>query len=118
MNKFQKLVGQNGNDVLERRAEALATHAEIAQSAIVNKLKQEKTRLELEIINLTDLSPETTDSLRPGNKDWDATNWAKKLQTAKQDLYNVKIQLQLAEETYKEYFSELEPTEGNTRIDE
>lgn len=115
MNKFETLVGQNGNDVLKRRAEALATHAEIAQSAIVNKLKQEKTRLELEILNLTDLSPETTDSLRPGNKDWDANNWAKNLQKAKQDLYNVKIQLEIAEETYKEYFTELEPTDnGNT----
>lgn len=119
MNKFQSLVGQNGNDVLKRRAEALATHAEIAQSAIVNKLKQEKTKIELDILNLTDLAPETNDSLRPGSKDWDATTWARNLQKAKQDLYNVKIQLQLAEETYNEYFTELEPKDnGNTRIDE
>lgn len=108
MNKFQTLISQNENEVLKRRAEALATHAEIAQSAIVNKLKQEKTKIELEILNLTDLAPDTTDSLRPGGKDWDATTWAKNLQKAKQDLYNIKIQLQLAEETYNEYFTELD----------
>ena len=110
MNKFEKLLSKGG-DVYARRVEALTTQAEVAQQAIVNKLKQEKTKLELEIINLTDLAPESTDSLRPGTKNWDVQAWAKNLQRAKQDLHTVKIQLEIAEETYKEYFTDVEPTE-------
>lgn len=106
MNKFQKLISGNGNDVLARRAGSIATAAEVAQQNIVNQLKQEKSRIELEIINLTDLAPETSDSLRPGNKDWDAKDWALKLQEAKENLYNITIQLNIAEETYKEYFKD------------
>jgi hypothetical protein len=108
MNKFEKLLSKGG-DVYARRVEALSTQAEVAQQSIVNKLKQEKTKLELEIINLTDLSPESTDSLRPGTKNWDATAWAKNLQRAKQDLHTVNIQLEIAENTYKEYFTNVEP---------
>ena len=67
MNKFKKLLSQGSDGIYERRVDALATQAEIAQQAIVNKLKQEKSKLEIELINLTDLSPETSDSLRPGD---------------------------------------------------
>ena len=62
--------------------------------------------MELKIANLTDLAPETTDSLRPGSKDWDPAIWAKSLQEAKQKLYSTDIQLKLAQETYDEYFTQ------------
>lgn len=111
MNKFKKLLSQENGGVYERRVDALATQAEIAQQAIVNKLKQEKSKLEIELINLTDLSPETSDSLRPGSKNWNAQEWAKNIQRVKQELHTVNIQLEIAEETYKEYFTNVEPEE-------
>ena len=105
-NKFIKLISDNGSSTLVRRAETISTAAEVAQQNIVNQLKQEKSRLEMRIINLTDFAPETTDSLRPGDKNWDATKWAKELQETKEELYDVKIQLKIAEDTYNEFFKE------------
>lgn len=105
-NKFIDLISNNGSATLVRRAETISTAAEVAQQNIVNQLKQEKSRLEMLIINLTDFAPETTDSLRPGDKNWDAAEWATELQEAKEQLYDVNIQLKLAIETYEEYFKE------------
>lgn len=103
-NKFITLISNNGSQTLVRRAETLATAAEIAQQNIINTLKQEKSALQMKIMNLTDFAPETTDSLRPGDKDWDAKQWAIELQETKQALYDVDIQLKIAESTYNEYF--------------
>ena len=106
MNKFTQLISNNGDSTLQRRAESVATAAEIAQQSLVNKLKLEKSNIELKIINLTDLAPESKDSLRPCDSNWNANEWVTSLQKAKQDLYNVNIQLKIAEDTYSEYFKE------------
>jgi hypothetical protein len=60
----------------------------------------------LKITNLTDLAPDSKDSLRPCDANWNANNWVTDLQRAKQDLYNVTIQLDIAQKTYDEYFKE------------
>ena len=103
-NKFVQLISSNGGEVLKRRAGSLATSAEIAQQTIVNDLKNKVASLELKLSDLTDLAPDSTDSLRPGSKGWDPTTWATEVQNVKQQLYQVKIQLTLAEETYNEFF--------------
>lgn len=105
VNKFVEMITANGNDVLKRRAGSLATSAEIAQQTIVNQLKNKIASEELALADLTDLAPETSDSLRPGSSNWKPNEWAEKIQNHKQNLYQLKIQLQLAEETYKEYFA-------------
>ena len=107
-NKFIKLISDNGSGTLIRRAETISTAAEVAQQNIVNQLKQQKSQLEMKVINLTDFAPETTDSLRPGDKDWDAAKWAKELQETKEQLYDINIQLKIAEETYNEFFKEIQ----------
>lgn len=106
MNKFTKLITEGADKTLQRRAEAVSTAAEIAQQNLVNKLKLEKSNLELKITNLTDLAPDSKDSLRPCDANWNANEWVTSLQKAKQDLYNVNIQLKIAEDTYNEYFKE------------
>ncbi len=106
MNKFTRLISDNNSSTLTRRAGSIATAAQIAQQNIVNQLKQRKCELELKVANLTDLAPESTDSLRPGDKDWDAKKWAIELQETKQELYDLNVQLTIAEETYKEYFED------------
>jgi hypothetical protein len=105
MNKFQKLIS-TGNEVLKRRAGILATSAEIAQQNLVNNLKSQKSQLEMNLANLTDLAPENKDSLRPGSADWNAEEWAKSVQDVQEKLYSIKIALDIAENTYKEYFTE------------
>ena len=106
MNKFVTLISSNGNEALKRRATTIAQNAEVAQQNLVNNLKQRKIEIDLKIADLTDLAPDSSVSLRPGNKDWDAKKWVNDLQQAKQDRYSIEIQLKLAEETYNEYFGE------------
>ena len=106
MNKFTSLISNTGNDTLKRRAENIAQTAEIAQQNLVNKLKQRKAEISLNIENLTDLAPENTESLRPGSKDWNPETWVKQLQEAKEEQYAIAIQLKLAQETFDEYFRE------------
>lgn len=105
MNKFEQLLNTDG--ALQRRSSNLAKSAEIAQQNIVNKLKAQKAELELKIVNLTDLAPESSDSLRPGSKNWNAEQWAKTLQETKQELYTLDIQIKIAEATLNEYFREI-----------
>lgn len=112
MNKFQQLISDNSPATLVRRAGTISKAAEIAQQNIVNKLEEHKCSLEMKIANLTDFAPETTDSLRPGDKNWDAAKWAKELQETKQELYDINIQLKIAKETFAEYFKE-EKKEGS-----
>ena len=104
MKKFQELISDNTSASLKRRAAQIATSAEIAQQNLVNSLKQDKTNIELRIAALTDLAPDTSDSLRPGTENWDAVKWVRDLQNAKQELYEVSIQLDIAEKTFNEYF--------------
>jgi hypothetical protein len=106
MNKFQSLIS-TGNEVLSRRAGNLATTAEIAQQTLINNLKVEKAQLEAKLMNLTDLAPESSVSLRPGAEGWNATTWAAELQSVKEKLYSVSIKIKLAEETFNEYFTEI-----------
>ena len=106
MNKFTKLITEGADKTLQRRAEAVSTAAEIAQQNLVNKLKLDKSNLELKITNLTDLAPDSKDSLRPCDANWNANTWVTDLQKAKQDLYNVTIQLEIAKKTYNEFFKE------------
>ena len=106
MNKFAKLISDTGNSTLTRRASNIAQTAEIAQQNMLNSMKQKKAELELKLDSLTDLAPDTTDSLRPGSKDWDAPKWALEIQNIKQDLYFLNIQIKIAAETYNEYFTE------------
>jgi hypothetical protein len=106
MNKFTKLISNNGEETLVRRSNSLAQNAEIAQQNLLNSLKQKKAELELKIMDLTDLAPEDKDSLRPGGNNWNPNTWAHELQQSKQDLYFLEIQIKLAEDTFKEFFTD------------
>lgn len=112
MNKFLKSISNSGS-TLEKRAKSLETAASIAQTKLVNFLKNEKVKLELKEADLTDLSPETTDSLRPGSKGWDADVWVKELQETREKIYNLNIQISIAEKTNKEFFED-EDENGST----
>ena len=102
MNKFEKML--TSDSVYNKRVEILSKTAELAQKNLINDLKTTKEELELKIFNLTDLAPDSSDSLRPGSKNWNAARWAKSLQETKQSLHMCKIQLDIANKTLDEYF--------------
>ena len=104
LNKFNKTISDNGDSVLKRRAGNLATTAEIAQQTLINDLKNKKATLELQLANLTDLAPNNKLDLTPSSENWDPNKWVTEVQNIKQQLYNLGIQLQLAQATYDEFF--------------
>lgn len=106
MNKFEKLICNNSNAVLARRAANITTNAKIAQQTIINDLTQKLMNVELRIADATDFAPESTVSLTPGSKNWDAKIWAQNLQKLKMEKYNIEINLKLAQETYNEFFKD------------
>jgi hypothetical protein len=110
MTRFEQLIS-SGTGALARRANALSTTAMVEQQSLVGSLKAEKANLEVQLMNLTDLAPESTVSLRPGSKDWDAKKWVSDVQRVKEDLYIISNRLRLAEETFNEYFTEVKNNE-------
>lgn len=42
--------------------------------------------------------------LTPNSENWDPNKWVSEVQNIKQELYQLKIQLELAEGTFKEFF--------------
>ena len=106
MGKFLQMMSQNDSKALVARASQINVQAKIAQQAIVQNLKNEIANVEIEIQNLTDFAPDTTQSLRPGVKGWHPTKWASDLQEAKTRLYELNIELKIAEATEKEFFGD------------
>ena len=106
MGKFLQMMSHNDSNALKARASQIDTQARIAQEEIIHKLKIEKTNVEMQIQGLTDFAPDTTDSLRPGVKGWNPNKWAAELQDAKTRLYELNVELKIAEGTFKEFFGD------------
>ena len=106
MGKFLQMMSQNDSKALVARASQINVQAKIAQQNIVQNLKNEIAEVEIEIQNLTDFAPDTTQSLRPGVKGWNPTKWASDLQEAKTHLYELNVELKIAEKTFEEFFGD------------
>ncbi len=106
MNKFEKLVGNNGDDVLARRASNTAKITKLAQEALINELDTAIASKNQELIKLTDLAPINRDSLTPNIPEIGEKNWVEQVQKIKLDLYKLNISRSIAIETNAEYFSD------------
>jgi hypothetical protein len=112
--KFLKTISDNGNDTLVARANIYEQRAKNSQQELITFLENRKFELIIKLGELTDLGPDTKDSLRPGAKNWDPKQWVKEIQETKQQIYDINIQLKLANETMKEMFED-EDTKGYER---
>jgi len=106
MGKFLQMMSQNDSKALVARASQINVQAKIAQQNIVQNLKNAIAEVEIDIQNLTDFAPDTTQSLRPGVKGWNPTKWASDLQEAKTRLYELNVELKIAEKTFEEFFGD------------
>ena len=77
-----------------------------AQIDLIRDLEREKRALENELLNLTDLSPDNAFDLKPGGKNFKATEWVDKIQDIKVQTMNLNIQLKIAKETQTEWFTD------------
>jgi len=106
MSKFVSMLSQDSKSTLSQRAEILAEEALTEVQDFMNKLKREKRELTSQILNLTDLAPENTYSLRPGSKDFKAKEWVAELHQCRMDLALKEIELKEAQAIYDEWFGE------------
>jgi hypothetical protein len=111
MNKFIRTIVGNADGIKAQRASVLAIQAKQAQEALIADLKRKLTGLDLQLVQITDLAPDTTDSLRPGNG-FNPSQWAKAVQTLKVDMSDVKLELSIAEETYADWFADVPAAAG------
>lgn len=112
MNKFQSKLSAGSKEILSDRAKNLSDEVILEVETFISNLKREKIQLSNKINNLTDLSPENTYSLRPGNKDFKATAWMNDLHKSRMDLKLKNVELEAAQEIYDEWFSEAEEAEA------
>jgi hypothetical protein len=102
--KFASAIVASDKNIKDARAAIIEKGAKRAAENLVRSLEDEVDELEVSILNLTDLAPDTTYSLRPGGKDFDAEGWVSKLHEAKLEIALKKIELGQAEDILKEWF--------------
>ena len=106
MNKFQANITKSNKSIKETRAKRIADQAKMAQETLVRELIMEKMGLEAKLEDLEDLSPDSAMSLNPIKGEFKAELWVKDLQNTKVLLLNKSIELNIADKTTKEYFSD------------
>lgn len=104
--KFQTILASSGQDVLDKRSAAVLKAAKNAMKKKLDDLDNQKDELELEILNLTDLSVETRDSLRPGDKNFNAKAWVDILCAKTLELTLLEQEIEVVESVNEEYFTE------------
>lgn len=102
--KFATAIAASDKTIKEARAAIVAKAGKRSAENKVRKIEDKVDGLETTIMNLTDLAPETTYSLRPGGKEFDADGWVDQLNEATLDLKLAKIELEVAQEILNEWF--------------
>ena len=110
--KFQTILASTGTAVLDRRAANIVKTTKAAMTAKINALQAKRDDLESKILDLTDLSVETKDSLRPGDKNFNATAWVDQLCGYTLELELLDQEIEIVEAVNAEYFTEAEVTEA------
>lgn len=103
--KFQTILASTGQEVLDKRAQAVfkATSKKITDH--IANLEGKIDDLDMQILDLTDLSVETKDSLRPGAKGYNAGEWVGTILKLKMEIALLNDELAIANEVYVEFFS-------------
>lgn len=104
MSKFQTILAATGQDVLDKRAANIVKVTKAAMNKKLTALNDRKDNIELEILDLTDLSVETKDSLRPGDKNFNPTAWVDKLTSLHMELVLLEQEIEIVEALNTEYF--------------
>lgn len=106
MSKFSTKLASTNKDIMADRAEMLGEEVALEVSTFVGGLKKEVLNLKNKINRLTDLSPNSKDSLRPGGENFDSVRWVKELHEASLDLKLKQVELEVAESIQNEWFSD------------
>ena len=104
--KFKSELSKSNKSIKAQRANMVAEDAKFAQEEILRNLQAQKRELEKQLIMCSDMSPDSELSLKVVKDDFDAKLWATSIQRIKVDLANKEVEMQLAQDTYDEWFSD------------
>lgn len=108
MNKFIQNISNNSS-ILTDRAALVGNQASLEQENLVRGFESQINRLKMEIMQMCDLSPADSTSLKPVGQVVDnPSGWVKDLHNKKKALALLQIDLKIAQETTTEWFTELQ----------
>ena len=105
MSKFQEILTSSGQEVLDKRSTIVLNRTKSAMADKITGLKRQKETLELEVLNLVDLSVDTRDSLRPTSKNFNPEIWTEQLLDYHIKLQEIQEVIDVAEELFEEFFN-------------
>lgn len=107
MNKFITTIAGTAEGIKLKRAQNTAQAAKLAQQSLINDLNKDVQVIEAQLTAALDIGPETSDSLRPVTRNFDAAQWVLEVQSIKVSHKRAVEKLTIAVETYNEWFGEV-----------
>lgn len=105
-NKFVLAIAGTAEGIKRQRAVNTATAAKLASESLINELSVEVQGLEAQLTSKLDIGPETTDSLRPVDRNFDAAGWVRQVHNLKVSLARATEKLNIAKATHSEWFGD------------
>lgn len=102
--KFAAQVSRNNKSVREARANALSGFVKFEFEAKINEIKKRKFTIQAHLDKVTDLGPNSTQSLRPTEESFSASQWVTQVVQTNQALKDIDLELEVAEAAYAEWF--------------
>lgn len=104
---FSKILTATGQGVIDKRAALIVKQTETAMNDHLQELQRQDAELEFQELNLTDLSVETNDSLRPGANGYNAKKWVAELTDIRYQRAILADKIAIAEELKEDFFTEI-----------
>jgi hypothetical protein len=112
MTKFEQILSASGQELLDMRGQLVSRSAAGALQDKITKLTRDRDVLDLEILNITDLSVRTNDSLCPGGKNFNAVAWVERMGELATEIAVINDDLAIFEAIQDEYFTVAGATEA------
>lgn len=101
---FQSMLEKSHKEIRGQRASLLSKDAERKMRKVMESKEEKVEDLEMKVLNLSDLSPDSTTTLKVTKSGFDAKSWAEQLIETKTELRLAQEELKIAQETYNEFF--------------
>ena len=105
--KFFSMLTNDNKAIRANRANLIVEDVKAEQETLVRTLENEVRGIERSIMALTDFGPDSEYSLRVVKDNFNAANWVAAYQKNKLALELKNVELELAKETYREFFEEV-----------
>lgn len=101
---FQSMLEKSHKEIRGQRASLLSKDAERKMRKVMEAKEEIVEDLEMKVLNLSDLSPDSTTTLKVTKNGFDAKSWAEQLIDTKTQLRVAQEELKIALQTYNEFF--------------